>query len=166
MLRKVSDHAAAPATAGPVTESVLLRRPNPALDELFRSSPSGPVPEGDLTGMLVAFSGTPLARPLAVLTHVFAWQGKVVSSTNGTLVNKLSPFGVRAVKALVGVDDSWVDGKPCVVLDYSRTSLVARPVRDEIRLVGPHLYLGIAWLGRRRVAWFTVREPTRAARHS
>jgi hypothetical protein len=170
-LRKVSEHAAVPAAAAPltesapVTESALLRMPNRALDDLFRSSPSGPVPNGDMRGMLVAFPGTPLAKPLAVLTDLFGWQGKVVDSRGGTLVNKIGPFSVRAVKALVTVDDSWVDGAPCVLLDYSRTSFVARMVRDEIRLVGPHLYLGVVWLRRRRVGWFTLREPGSAGSH-
>jgi hypothetical protein len=34
--------------------------------------------------------------------------------------------------------------------------VVARLVRDELRLVGPHLYLGVVWLARRRVLWFTL----------
>jgi hypothetical protein len=164
MVRKASEHAAVPAAAAPVTESALLRMPNRALDDLFRSSPSGPVPDGDMRGTLVAFSGTPLAKPLAVLTYLLAWQGKIVDSGGGTLVNKIGPFPVRAVKALVSVDGSWVDGMPCVLIDYSRTSLVARMVRDEIRLVGPHLYLGVVWLRRRRVGWFTLREPGKAGR--
>jgi hypothetical protein len=29
-----------------------------------------------------------------------------------------------------------------VVLDYSKTSLVAKWIRDEIRLLSPNLYLG------------------------
>lgn len=164
MLRKVPEHNAASAGTTSITESVLLRMSNRALDDLFRVSPSGPGPDGDLEGMLVAFSGTLLATPLAALTRALGWQGKVVSRDSGTLVNKVGPFGLRAVKALVSVDDSWVDGNACVVLDYSRTSFLARMVRDEIRLVGPHLYLGVVWLRHRRVAWFTLREPTSSYR--
>src|SRR5918911_3830758 len=164
LLKKVSDRAAAPLAATSVSESTLLRMSNRALDDLFRSSPSGPVPDGDMRGTLVAFSGTPLAKPLAVLTYLLAWQGKIVDSRGGSLVNKIGPFPVRTVKALVSVDGSWVDGMPCVLIDYSRTSLVAQMVRDEIRLVGPHLYLGVVWLRRRRVGWFTLREPGGAGR--
>ena len=148
----------------PVTESALLRMSNRALDDLFRASPSGPVPDGDLRGTVLAFPGTRLARPLAALAHP-GWQGKVVDARGGTLKKKITPFGLRAIKALVGIDDSWVDGRPCVVLDYSRTSLLGRMVRDEIRLVGPRLYLGVVWLRRRRVAWFALREPDEAGRH-
>ena len=56
-------------------------------------------------------------------------------------------------------DDAWVDGQPCTLLDYSKTSLVAKMVRDETRLVAPGLQLGVVWLWRRRVAWFTLRAP-------
>jgi hypothetical protein len=142
-----------------MTESALLAMSNRALDALFRSSPSGAVPNGNMRGTLVAFSGTPLAKPLARLAYLVGWQGKVVNGRRGTLVNKISPLHLRAIKALVGLDDSWVDGSPCVLIDYSRTSFVARAVRDEIRLVGPQLYLGVIWLGRRRIGWFTLREP-------
>src|SRR3954470_4292344 len=151
------------AAAPPVTESTLLAMSNRALDELFRSSPSGPAPNGNMRGTLVAFSGTPLAKPLAALAYLLGWQGKVVNSRRGTLVNKITPLHLRAIKALVSVDDSWVDGSPCVLIDYSRTSFVARAVRDEIRLVGPQLYLGVIWLRRRRIGWFALREPTTRA---
>ena len=44
-----------------------------------------------------------------------------------------------------------------LLLSTSKTSLVAHMVRDEIRMVSPSLYLGVVWLWRRRVAWFTLR---------
>lgn len=141
-------------------EADLLAMSNAALDELFRSSPAGAVPDGTLRGTVVALPGTRLAAPIAHLTHALLWQGKVVDRRRGVLRNKLTPLRLRLVKALVGPDPSWVDTRPCVVLDYSRTSLVARLVRDELRLVGPHLYLGVVWLGRRRVLWFTLRGST------
>jgi hypothetical protein len=37
---------------------------------------------------------------------------------------------------------SWLDGKECIVLDYAKTSLVAKHIRDEIRLIAPNFYLG------------------------
>jgi hypothetical protein len=40
------------------------------------------------------------------------------------------------------VANSLADGKPCIVLDYSKTSMVAQRVRDEIRLIAPNTYLG------------------------
>lgn len=142
------------------SERVLLGMSNAALDRLFRSSPAGVVPDGTMVGTVLAFSGSWLARPLAALTRAFVWQGKVVNRRRGVLKNKVTPLRLRSFKALVAPDLSWVDTRPCVVLDYSRTSLLARAVRDELRLVGPHLYLGVVWLARRRVLWFTLRGPS------
>jgi hypothetical protein len=141
-------------------ERTLLGMSNAALDALFRSSPAGVVPDGTMVGTVLAFPGTWLAKPLAALTHALLWQGKVVNRRRGVLKNRVTPLRLRSVKALVFPGPSWVDTRPCVVLDYSRTSLLARAVRDELRLVGPHLYLGVVWLARRRVLWFTLRGPS------
>jgi hypothetical protein len=142
-----------------VTEAALLAMSNVALDRLFRTSPAGVVPDGTMRGTVLALPGTRLARPIAALTYAFLWQGKVVDRRRGVLKNKITPLRLRSIRALVSPAPSWVDARPCVVLDYSRTSLVARLVRDELRLVGPHLYLGVVWLSRRRVLWFTLRGP-------
>ena len=86
---------------------------------------------------------------------------------SGRIVAQLAPeryprgideAGLRAIVAVIRRSGSLVDRRPCVVLDYSATSVVARGVRDEIRLVSEHLYLGVVWLFGRRVAWFTLRE--------
>ncbi|MEO6593628.1 MAG: hypothetical protein ABIP94_02620 [Planctomycetota bacterium] len=47
--------------------------------------------------------------------------------------------------------ESWIDKRPCIVLDYSKTSFLARKIRDEIRLVRPGLYLDKVWWGRTRL---------------
>ena len=77
-----------------------------------------------------------------------------------SLVNRITPLRLRLIKAEVAQGLSWVDDKACVVIDYSRTSLVARTVRDETREVAPGLHLGVVWLRHRRVAWFTLRTTT------
>jgi hypothetical protein len=147
-----------PSTGTALTEDDLLSVSNRDLDALFRASPAGPVPAGVLDGVAVLFPGTPLARPAAKVVHAVAWQGKVVDADRASLRNRILPTGLLAVAATVRVSGSLVDRRPCIVLDYSATSLVARGVRDEIRLVAPHLYLGVVWLFGRRVAWFTLRE--------
>ena len=43
----------------------------------------------------------------------------------------------------------------------TRNSLKRRWVRDETREVAPGLNLGVVWLRRRRVAWFTLRSASR-----
>ena len=42
----------------------------------------------------------------------------------------------------IAFGESWYDGRPALILDYSRTSRLYSPYRDEIRQVGPGLYLG------------------------
>jgi hypothetical protein len=108
------------------------------------------------TGLL--FPGTWACGPLARLVHLLFWKGKVTDAPAKSLENLVGPLGTRAVKALLSHDLSWVDGKDCVLIDYSTTSFVARPVRDEIRLVSPQLYLGVFWLRRWRLGWFTLRQ--------
>jgi hypothetical protein len=142
-----------------VTEQTLLEMSNSALDELFRRSDAGPIPDGDMQGTVLAFPGTVLAKPLAAVVYLVGWQGKVVDGGRGMLLNKITPLRLRAIAAKVTHDESWVDHRECVLLDYSQTSLVAKMVRDEIRLVGPSLYLGVVFMWRRRVAWFTLRSP-------
>jgi hypothetical protein len=141
-----------------LTENDLLAMSNRELDALFRASPAGPVPAGALDGVALLFPRTPLSRPVAALVRAVAWQGKVVDADRASLRNRILPPGLLAVVATVRVAGSLVDRRPCIVLDYSATSLVARGVRDEIRLVAPHLYLGVVWLFGRRVGWFTLRE--------
>ena len=41
----------------------------------------------------------------------------------GVLRNRILPFGLNAIIAKVYKGDSWLDGKECIVLDYSDTSL-------------------------------------------
>ena len=129
------------------------------LDALFRASPPGEIPDGEQRGSVLLFPGTPLARLIARVAYPLAWQGKVVERDRGELKNRVTPLRLKAIRAKVFLGDSWVDQAPCVVIDYSRTSLVARPVRDEIRLVAPGVYLGVVWLGHRRVARFLLRSP-------
>jgi hypothetical protein len=135
-----------------VTEQTLFEMSNTALDRLFRRSDAGPIPDGDMHGTVLVFPGTLLAKPLAAVIYMMGWQGKVVDGRMGMLLNKITPFRV--------------DDRACVLLDYSHTSVVAKMVRDEIRLVGPSLYLGVVWLWRRRVAWFTLRSPRRSGSSS
>ena len=54
---------------------------------------------------------------------------------------------------------SWFDNKECIVLDYSKTSLVAERVRDEIRLIGPGMYLGLVYWGKSKTIHFSLQFP-------
>jgi hypothetical protein len=142
-------------------ERALLAMPNTKLDELFRRSGAGSIPLGDCKGTVLVFTGSRLAPVAAAFCRAVVWQGKVFPPDGRQVVNRVSPFGICAVRAAVSLGRSWVDDGECVVIDYSRTSIVACWVRDEIRLVAPGLYLGVVWLRRRRVAGFALRVPAR-----
>ena len=74
--------------------------------------------------------------------------------------NEILPFGIKAVRAKVYKDPSWLDGKETIVLDYSHTSLVAHWIRDEIREVGPGTYLGLVFWERDKVLHFALQFPS------
>ena len=115
------------------------------LDDLFRSSPLGDIPDGDALGTAIVAPGTDIEQPVLMLARWLAWQGKVFDRTRGELVNKVSPIGLHLFKASVYVAPSWFDGQPAIILDYSKKSLMARKVRDEIREVSPGMFLGIVF---------------------
>ncbi len=116
------------------------------LDELFAGAPAGSIPVGVGRGQALIASGTFAARPMVAFVRLLAWQGKEFDSRGRTLRNLISPFGIRAIKADVYVDASHLDGRPCIVLDYSKTSRVAGWIRDEIREVAPGLYVGLVFV--------------------
>lgn len=140
-------------------ERALRRLSNQELDVLFRSSPAGGIPHGRLAGTGLFFPGSPVSGALARLVHLVVWQGKETESSGRSLVNLVGPLRMRAIRARLSHDRSWVDGGECVLIDYSATSRLAGMVRDEVRLVAPGLYLGVVWMWRRRVGWFTLRQP-------
>jgi hypothetical protein len=146
------------AAADALDERALSRMDDRELDLLFRSSPAGGIPHGRLLGTALLFPGSRICGPLARVVRLVLWQGKVTDDSARSLQNLIGPFGTRTIKARLSHDRSWVDGADCVLIDYSTTSLVARMVRDEVRLVSPGLYLGLAWLWRRRAGWFTLRQ--------
>ncbi len=137
----------------------LLKMSQDELDTLFKSSPAGPIPDGEARGTAIIAPGTELAGIAAKLIHLFTWQGKVFDAAHGTLRNKILPLGHKAIVAEVYKDKSWFDGKECIVLDYSKTSLLAQWVRDEIRQIGPNQYLGIVYWKKTKTIDFALEFP-------
>lgn len=137
----------------------LMKLSQTQLDDLFKLSPAGPIPNGEAQGTAIIAPGTKLEGTAAKFVHFFAWQGKVFDARKGELKNKILPIGVKAIVAKVYKDKSWFDGKECIVLDYSHTSLLARWVRDEIRLVGDGVYLGIVYWGKKKLIDFALKFP-------
>jgi hypothetical protein len=142
-----------------VTIPDLLKLTADQLDDLFRASPAGPIPNGEGEGTAIIGPDTVLEGPAAKLVHLLAWQGKVFDAQKGELRNKILPVGIKAIVAKVYKDQSWFDGKECIVLDYSETSLVAQWIRDELRQVGDGVYLGIVYWGRKKLIHFALKFP-------
>ncbi|HET6411249.1 MAG TPA: hypothetical protein VFG53_04260 [Anaeromyxobacter sp.] len=120
----------------------LLKMSAKQLDDLFSQSPPGDIPNGEGRGTAIVAPGTVYSYELSRVVNFFAWQGKVFDAKEGVLRNEILPFGLRAIIAAVSRGASWLDGKDCIVLDYSKTSTVAHWIRDEIRYLGSGLYLG------------------------
>ena len=134
----------------------LLDMSQQQLDDLFRASPPGDLPDGEAEGTAIIAPGTRYTESIARIINFFSWQGKVFDGSKGLLKNKVSMFGVQAIVAKVYLGESWLDNKPCIVLDYSDTSIVAQWIRDEIRLIGPGLYLGKVYWGKERLIDFCL----------
>jgi hypothetical protein len=126
------------------------------LEETFRAGTVGAIPNGRGKGTVLIGTGGPLARMAAALSYALAWRGKVVNAREGRLKNLVTPLAIQAIEAAVYKQDSWYDGEPCIVLDYSKTSFVAHKIRDEIREVAPGVFLGLVFWGRRHVLDFAL----------
>ena len=158
------------STTCPATSALqlpdLLGKSQAELDAIFKNASAGPIPSGNSEGEAIVHPGSFWSRIIARFVHDLAWQGKVFTLNpdggGATLENKLTAAGVEAVVARVYYTPSWLDGKECIVLDYSKTSLLARKIRDEIRLIDPvnKIYLGKVWWGKTRLIDFALKFPT------
>ena len=101
--------------------------------------------------------GTPFSPAIAELINIFTWKGKTFDAEHGTLTNRILPMGLNAIVAQVYKAPSWLDQKECIVLDYSKTSLVAHWIRDEIRLIGPGFYLGRVYWDQEAILHFSLK---------
>lgn len=120
----------------------LMEMEQEELDALFSAAEAGAIPDGEAEGTAIIAPGTRFTPLISRFINGFAWQGKVFDSDKRVLKNRILPFGLNAILAKVYKDKSWLDGKECIVLDYSDTSIVAQWIRDEIRQIGPGMYLG------------------------
>jgi hypothetical protein len=123
----------------------LLTLSDTQLNDTFRSGVADPIPDGSAKGTAIVANGTNFSPDIAESVSRFVWQGKTFDRSHGVLRNRISAFGLNAIVAEVYKGQSLFDGKDCIVLDYSKTSLVASWIRDEIRLIAPKLYLGLVY---------------------
>ena len=139
-----------------------LEKSREELDEIYRNADPGKIPEGDTRGTAI-LAGSLLSKFVAAVAGLLAWQGKVfdmfsADRQSGILVNKITPFSLTFIVAKVYRDKSWLDGKATIVIDYSKTSFIARVIRDEIREIEPGVYLGKVWWGKKRILDFALTQ--------
>ena len=142
-----------------VTVAEMLKMSQAQLDDLFRQSPAAEIPSGEARGTAIFAPGTTYTQNIADFINHFAWHGKIFDPTKGVLRNKILSLGIKAIIAKVYKGPSWLDNKECIVLDYSDTSLVAHWIRDEIREVAPHVYLGKVYWSKKRLIDFALEFP-------
>ena len=113
------------------------------LQELYRNAAPGTLPCGFVRGRSLFNPCEALAGPRTRVANCL-WKGKHFCPDDGTLVNQW--LAVRAIRANIYPGDSWLDGKPAHILDYGDSSFIWRNARDEMRQVGPGLYVGAMFI--------------------
>ena len=129
----------ASSCAAALTADSLIRMSEQQLDALYARGVARPLPEGFVRGVALVAPGKPWAVPASKSARL-VWQGKVIRSCDGVAINQF--FGLKTIRAAMGPGPSWRDGGPAWILDYQDTSIVYEKNRDEIRWIGPGLYLG------------------------
>jgi hypothetical protein len=140
--------------------TALLQLSRRELDELFAAAPVGKIPVGRGQGTAIIAPGTVFSTVARNLIRWFVWKGKVFRPGSSDLKNRLTPLGIPLIRAKVYVASSWkVPTGEAIILDYSKTSLVAFFIRDEIRQVGPGIYLGKVFIGKKHLLDFSLAFP-------
>jgi hypothetical protein len=137
----------------PLTIDALTEMSQGELNHLYAAAVPGDIPDGQSEGRAMFFPGNIINQPATMLAMLF-WQGKIFNREEGILTNRV--FGFSAIAAEVYYGESYFDGGESIIIDYSDTSLLAQPVRDEIRLIAPNLYLGRAYIHTLLGPWMAV----------
>ena len=116
-----------------------LRQTTPCCWEVqFRKGTVECIPHGCTKGTVLYADGkTP--RVTARLQGI-AWKGKNFHD-DGTFTNRWLG-GVQAVSTDTRVEPSWMDGQPCITMQYAPNAQVFGNVRDELRQIAPDVWLG------------------------
>jgi short-subunit dehydrogenase len=86
--------------------------------------------------------------------RALAWQGKRFDAETGSETNIMLPFRLPVLSSDTRVTSDTLDGRPSLLLDFSKSTKL--PIVDEIRQVGPNLYLGLDVVAGRRSAYFSL----------
>jgi hypothetical protein len=131
-----------PAVPGVLCLDHLLRMCPAQLEAVYRQGCVAAIPAGPIKGTALLATGNPHAHALSRGSRLI-WQGKIFEPCQSTAVNRF--FCLPIIRGQVYQGCSWHDGGPSLILDYAQTSLVYQHYRDEIRQVGPGLYLGLMY---------------------
>jgi hypothetical protein len=124
---------------GDLTLDRLQRMSLCQLAELFTQAEVGSPPCGNGRGCLLCSTDERLPRVKVCLSNAF-WRGKVIAA-DGSFVNRWCG-GLRAIRSQYVIGPSWVDGRPAVLMEYAPGTAILGNAHDELRQVGPGLYLG------------------------
>ena len=143
LFHAANSSAASPQSLTPLTMEALVRTDRSDLEALYRGANAGTMPVGSLPGRAIPSPGTRKTVRQSKLIGLL-WKGKEFPA-DGVMVNRLA-LGLKAVRADVYYGESWLDGRPAIVLDYANTSRRFGDARDEMREIAPGLYLGITYV--------------------
>lgn len=127
------------------------------LHEAFLNGDVGEPPSGSLEGLgLTAgpVGGSLSAAVLRTAVRALVWRGKSLDPQAGTSVNLMTPFRLRLGPARTRIDSGVIDARPSLFVDFRPTT--GLPIHDEVRQVGPGLYLGLTFVGSSPAAFFAL----------
>jgi hypothetical protein len=108
------------------------------LDALYAGGGVENLPVGAMRGKVLVFVNTPLPKVKARMSNR-VWRGKEFEE-NGEFINQF--LGFQALKSKLEIGTSWFDGQPMIQLEYPDKTPIFGNTHDEIREIGPGLYLG------------------------
>jgi hypothetical protein len=113
------------------------------LEQLYRQATPGTIPAGYFRGRGIYCPCDPMSPARSKVSQML-WHGKHICPDEGILINQWF-LGMQAARARICYGESWLDGKPSIVMDYRGMSQIWGDVRDEMREVAPGLYLGLMY---------------------
>jgi hypothetical protein len=113
------------------------------LQQIFASAEGCTFPSGFGRGEVLLRTDPRHARLKARMTNR-VWKGKRFEE-DGYFINQWLCF--RALHSYVCQGPSWLDGRPCVILEYPPDTPLFGNTRDELREVAPGVWLGM-WYDR------------------
>jgi hypothetical protein len=135
------------------------------LERLFCQASCADCPVGCCRGRVLYLCDAKHPRLQARMAGA-VWKGKCFAE-DGTFVNQWAGF--RAIHSEAGGGESWLDGGPCLVMEYAPGTPLFANSRDEVRQIAPGLYLGLMWdrepHPRLRGYFALEREPDKAHHH-